>query len=368
MSTMTQVVLVVVGLFVVAEVLARLFFARPPLWPRPQMRHKLDPKVGWVNRPDQDCYCGEARARFNSQGFRGPELADRGEVDLRILAMGNSLTLGGGVHDHETYPSRLQRLLEEKYPNLKIEVINAGIVGFAIKQYIPYLERLLDSVNPDIVLLGMQWRDLHHHPRMGQLEGKLDAETWEAMKKQIQKKQTDLGEKNAKMKLKDAFKIVRSVYVAGYLARKLRDAVRPPNFVLWQRQFLSGRLDDRIRERERYSREQLPRAGEMSGRAGSTFGLVLFPDHKQLSRVYPRSLWPSIAVDICRDANIPFVDLAPALRQAYLTHGRRLLVPYDPTHYTVLGNEAIAEAVFAFLEETDLLGRGKPNKTQPVGA
>jgi hypothetical protein len=369
MTPMVQVLVIVLAVLVLAEILARVFFPRPPLWPRPQMRHRLDPKVGYVNQPDQDCYCGEERAHFNSHGFRGPEIAeDRGEVDLRILCMGNSLTLGGGVGDDETYPSHLRRLLEKRHPGLRIEVLNAGIVGFAIKQYIPYLERLLTFAHPDVVLLGMQWRDLHHHPRLGQLQGKLDAETWEAMKKQIDKKQDEFAQKTTKMKVKDAFKSVRSLYVLGYLARKIRDVIRPPNFVLWQRAFLSGKLDDRIRAREEHSREQLPRAKEMCAAGNAEFALVLFPDHKQLFRNYPRSLWPSLAVDICEQSGIPFVDLARSLRHAYVTHRRRLLVPYDPTHYTAIGNEAIANAVFSFLEDTDLLGRGKPTKTQPVGA
>jgi len=369
MTPMVQALIGALAVLALAEILARVFFPRPPLWPRPQMRHKLDPRVGYVNQPNQECYCGEARAHFDSHGFRGPEIVeDRAEVDLRILCMGNSLTLGGGVGDEETYPSHLRRLLEKQYPGLRIEVINAGIVGFAIKQYIPYLQRLLTFVQADVVLLGMQWRDLHHHPRLGQLQGKLDPETWEAMKKQIDKKQDDFAQKNTKTKIKDALKNIRSLYVAGYLAGKLRDTIKPPNFVLWQRAFLSGNLDDRIREREAHSRKQLPRAKEMCAKANTAFGLVLFPDHLQLSRDYPKSLWPSIAVDICEQSEIPYVDLAPSLHQVYLTHRRRLLVPYDPTHYTAIGNEAIASAVFSFLEDTGFLGRGKPEKTEPVGA
>ena len=61
----------------------------------------------------------------NSDGFRGNELQIK--PDYRIFVIGGSTTFGvGATSDFSTIPYLLQVKINEKFPNHKIEVINAG--------------------------------------------------------------------------------------------------------------------------------------------------------------------------------------------------------------------------------------------------
>lgn len=67
-------------------------------------------------------------------------------LDTKILAFGDSLTLGYGVSKVESYPSKLSELLH-------VEVINAGISGELSEQGLLRLPHLLAIHKPDILIL-----------------------------------------------------------------------------------------------------------------------------------------------------------------------------------------------------------------------
>ncbi|MBV5279219.1 MAG: arylesterase [Campylobacteraceae bacterium] len=67
-------------------------------------------------------------------------------LDTKILAFGDSLTLGYGVSKTESYPSKLSELLH-------VEVINAGVSGELSEQGLLRLPHLLEIHKPDILIL-----------------------------------------------------------------------------------------------------------------------------------------------------------------------------------------------------------------------
>jgi len=89
--------------------------------------------------------------RINSQGFRGPEFSvTKPTGTFRIVCVGGSTTFQGRSNE-ETYPALLERRLQAKYPQLKIEVLNLGISGLTSDYWLErsaYLFRL----QPDVVL------------------------------------------------------------------------------------------------------------------------------------------------------------------------------------------------------------------------
>ena len=65
--------------------------------------------------------------RINAGGFRGPDFEQEKAPGVRrVLTMGASSTFGYRNRDHETYPARLQELLDERAPG-DWEVINFAI-------------------------------------------------------------------------------------------------------------------------------------------------------------------------------------------------------------------------------------------------
>src|SRR5262245_31300605 len=79
---------------------------------------------------------------FNSQGYRGREVAlEKGTHEARILALGDSNTLGWKGLSGPNWPGYLQQLFDETTPN--VTVVNAGVYGYTDFQG---LERLKEEV------------------------------------------------------------------------------------------------------------------------------------------------------------------------------------------------------------------------------
>ncbi len=66
----------------------------------------------------------------------------------RIVALGDSVTFGLGVHAHEAWPSALEGMLENT------EVFNLGMCGWDIEQSVSLAVGELESWNPDLVIWG----------------------------------------------------------------------------------------------------------------------------------------------------------------------------------------------------------------------
>lgn len=97
----------------------------------------------------------------NHLGLRGPELSiAKPEGTLRLLGIGDSVLFGWGVELEESYLARLGRRLEESHPQVRWEVINAGVPGYNTVMEVEALERKGLALDPDVVVLGFVGNDL----------------------------------------------------------------------------------------------------------------------------------------------------------------------------------------------------------------
>ena len=62
------------------------------------------------------------RVRTNDLGLRGPAVPAREVGELRILVLGDSITFGDYVDEHETYPAELERRLKAAMPARVVRV------------------------------------------------------------------------------------------------------------------------------------------------------------------------------------------------------------------------------------------------------
>jgi hypothetical protein len=129
--------------------------------------------VGWTNARSGSKtfrYDSDPRGYFgpdgsvthttNSLGFRGPEFSRaKPDATLRIAALGDSFTLGEGVHDSDTYPARLERVLARENPGRRVEVQNWGVGGYNTVQTAALFESLVLEYAPDVVVLGFTVND-----------------------------------------------------------------------------------------------------------------------------------------------------------------------------------------------------------------
>lgn len=91
--------------------------------------------------------------KANSLGFVDKEFTDRKDSnEVKILCLGDSFTEGDGSPEDSCFPRQMERLLQLRYPNQKITVMNCGICGsdpvFGYQIY----DSLMYRFKPDIVI------------------------------------------------------------------------------------------------------------------------------------------------------------------------------------------------------------------------
>jgi len=119
----------------------------------PLQRYRLAPAFEGVAETSEY----DTTIRTNGIGLReDAEIGPKQPGTYRILAIGDSFTMGVGVNGPETFVELLEdRLNEASFGGMKYEVINAGVPGFNINQEIITLDERGRELMPDLVVLGI---------------------------------------------------------------------------------------------------------------------------------------------------------------------------------------------------------------------
>jgi hypothetical protein len=101
--------------------------------------------------------------RINSHGLRDREFSyEKPEGVKRVLGIGDSFTFGYGVNLDNCYLKQLERRLNRNGD--KWEVINAGVSGYSMWQYLAYFEHYGYRYEPDLVTIGIYFDDFYGEP------------------------------------------------------------------------------------------------------------------------------------------------------------------------------------------------------------
>jgi lysophospholipase L1-like esterase len=144
------------------ELAARALFPPPAIKQPARAGFEAHPQALWTLRPGRsDIYTttpktGEPQefaVSVSTQGLRNEELPPKDPDEFRILALGDSLTMGWGVAVEDAFPQALEERLALLVPEKRISVINAGVAGYGPwQERIFLLERCL-ALEPDLVIL-----------------------------------------------------------------------------------------------------------------------------------------------------------------------------------------------------------------------
>ena len=135
--------------------------ALPPGGPAPD-NHLFQNKPGVALDLGSFDYRTDARRLRTAEGRVAPEGA------MRVLFLGDSVTLGWGVDDEETWVRRLERLARAP-DGRPIECMNLGHLMYDTVQEASILRALGPELAPELVVLTFVYNDVH--PTVDQLPG-----------------------------------------------------------------------------------------------------------------------------------------------------------------------------------------------------
>ncbi|MGC8739083.1 MAG: SGNH/GDSL hydrolase family protein [Candidatus Hydrogenedens sp.] len=94
--------------------------------------------------------------KINSDGFRDREFSrEKPHHVFRIAVVGDSVTFGWRQRLEDTYPKKLEQLLQaNNKTNTQIEVLNFGIGGYNAEQEVELIKTKVLNYNPDLILIG----------------------------------------------------------------------------------------------------------------------------------------------------------------------------------------------------------------------
>jgi lysophospholipase L1-like esterase len=94
---------------------------------------------------------------INMHGLRSPDIPYEKPADtVRILNLGDSVAMGWGVREEETYGRYLEeRLNAQPTGSQRYEVINAGVPGWNLENELAFLQAEGLRYEPDVILLDL---------------------------------------------------------------------------------------------------------------------------------------------------------------------------------------------------------------------
>lgn len=253
--------------------------------------------------PDAHATIDGVEYRVSSFGTRGAEPA--AAPPHRTLVLGDSVTMGWGVAEAETWPARIEASIAARRPGA--EVVNAAVLGWGVEQYVTRLQELAPRLTPDLVLVGYFPND------PGGTEGVVSdprgpSELWRLLRRRLPGGPRPV----------DATAYHRALHAEG-----------APSWGVAQRSFSS--------------------LGRLCGAGTYRCGLVLLPS--LIEEPYPLAEEHRRIAALTTDVGLAVFDVAPSVAGVPPS---TLWVAPDDTHPNAAAHGRYADAIAAWLEVEEL--------------
>ena len=323
------------------------------------VHHRLEP--GAVSEMRSNEF--RATLHVNSLGLRGPEIATEKDAGVyRILMLGDSMTMGEGVADDQTFSVLLERSLTDALGR-RVQVLNAGVDSYTpLLAYLALRTRLID-LKPDAVVLNFDMSDLVQESyyrtlaRFGPDGDVLAVPNPEGGR--------TLGRSITRWVSRNLYAL-RLVFLS--LQDRLREGKATLNDAVVSRMSDSLLLHTLAQDAEdrtdqwRAVFDSMERIQELCGRHSALFVVTIYPwGHQVNDDEWLPGRWnwmpegarasdaPFRAVgEFCRRSDIPFVDATPAFRAS--AGGERLFFRWD-MHWTPAGHQVMGRVLQSYFEE-----------------
>ena len=330
--------------FGVVETIARIHYRGRFPYPLVFDEHRL-----WRQRPHWEGeHRGGVRVAFNSLGLRESREFTGAKPAQRILVLGDSIAFGYALEQDETISHRMEERWNPAHPR-QIEVINAGVPGYATQQETVLLRELAPILEPDLVLLFFCTNN----------------DIWaEGIEENLERRgMMNPGQKKLAVR-NDVLEALIERSAFAYALARSYDRWRTRLHERWgrvegERRLRFADLRDFAEHRDQHDRvyEILATRLGAFGRLAESFSaekvLVLFPVQDHVDGTLSTEPIDRIA-DLARRAGFRVLDLLPHFRAA----GRPVLRARDGTHPTAAGATLTADVILRFLEDEGLVAAG----------
>ena len=127
--------------------------------------HRIDSELIYSMKPEYNGQWEEpaftVKVSTNSLGLRGREIGPKVDGVKRIIVVGDSMVFGWGASDDETFPRRLEDLLNTS--GKQFEVVNAGVQGYGTDQSYTLYTKRLAHLEPDILVFCLFENDVDNN-------------------------------------------------------------------------------------------------------------------------------------------------------------------------------------------------------------
>jgi hypothetical protein len=358
---------------ILCEGMARAFYQAPPNMNRePPVMYQNLRGVGFVQAPNQRGWIDDGVVTTNALGLRGAEpIRPKPAGIRRVLAIGDSTTLGWGVNDEETYPVQLESRFRAA-SGAGWDVVNAGVSGYDLHRETRLLAYLAPMLQPDIVVVGVLWNDLPYErispdgapvaADPGALSGGSSGDARVAPQEAI-------TPQSAPVFTSSPFRIggsptglnrvLRSSRLLYVLRQSWVSLVAPTragsNQLQWEAALLEGRRSAAIDGAWRDVESSLREIGRLGQQYGFEVMVMVMPIRAQVERPYPNAAYQTRLREISESLGMPVIDPLP--RFAAESDRGRLFVPYDRMHFSAAGNACLADAAFEAMQTFRATGR-----------
>lgn len=304
----------------------------PPLLPEPYVDnailYRTTPTRLYELRPGSDEVVGRKRVRIriNSAGLRDDrEYAVPKPAGVRrLVVLGDSYTFAGKVPLEQTFPKRLEALLNQGAPGVRYEALNLAVPGYNTRQQKLNLEERGLAFEPDLVLVSFVLNDAVPAAQLVPLDARVPLPLRRLLKRFATVQFLAAGVKRLPAIL------ARRPFKGGSEAAELAEG-RPG----WQT-----------------VQEALLAIQSLTAGAGARLLLAIWPMMEGLDSGYPFTAQHALVSRFCEEHGIPFVDLLPAFEGA---RPEALWVARDDHHPNGQALERGVSAIQAALTDRGLL-------------
>ena len=152
------------------------------------------PDIGHRHQPNAQALLMGEMVRTNGKGFRGPEINANAEPGVaRIAFVGDSITLGWGVAEKETFAHLVIEALQRQ--GRKVDGFNLGVGNYNTTQELALFRAAGAAMRPDIIVLAYFINDAEPMPHYAE-HGWLDEHSaaWVVASYRVDSLQRQLGD------------------------------------------------------------------------------------------------------------------------------------------------------------------------------